>query len=107
MSELSELVKRFLEYNPLTGEFKWRPSNNGRCGKSAGSIQSNKYVSIRIQGKAYLAHRLAWLITYGKMPKKDIDHIDRNRQNNRIDNLREVTASENSRSWRHGVHRNV
>ena len=94
MSELSELVKRFLEYNPLTGEFKWRPSNNG-------------YVSIRIQGKAYLAHRLAWLITYGKMPKKDIDHIDRNRQNNRIDNLREVTASENSRSWRHGVHRNV
>ncbi|MDA6380520.1 HNH endonuclease signature motif containing protein [Escherichia coli] len=50
---------------------------------------------IMINGKAYPAHRLAWLIVYGTMPDGFIDHINRVRTDNRISNLRLVTHSEN------------
>lgn len=56
---------------------------------------SNGRGLVRIGSKVYLVHRLIWLWWYGSMPKNEIDHIDRNPMNNRIDNLREVRHQEN------------
>jgi len=63
-----------------------------------GQIASNKscngYIRISYQNQMYLAHRLAWFIYYGYLPK-ELDHINRNKSDNRIQNLRECTPSEN------------
>lgn len=90
-----------LSYNPDTGEFWWiTPKQRRRMDRPAGSTQSGGYRHIRltIDGKNldFFSHRLAWLYVYGVWPKSHLDHIDRNRSNNRISNLREVNASENN-----------
>ena len=56
------------------------------------------YTSIMISGKNYRAHRLAWLYVYGYLPEHEIDHIDRDKSNNKIDNLRHVSCSCNKRN---------
>ena len=85
-------VKQYLNYDPLTGEFTWIVHR--RCLK-AGSVAGclyRGYTSIRISGKQYYAHRLAWLYVYGYFPEHQIDHIDRNPSNNRINNLRHASS---------------
>jgi hypothetical protein len=89
-----------LGYDPETGEFQWRnhPSMHNR---KAGSVQwgpRNKgggYIRIMIDGKIHHGHRLAWLYVHGHWPRDQIDHIDGDRANNRITNLRDVTPSQN------------
>lgn len=100
MSDLTQQkLKGLLSYNPASGEFTWLKSISKRIrvGDLAGYSNSNSdsYVFIRIAGTLYRAHRLAWLYEYGKWPDEDIDHIDRNKRNNAIANLREVTDSQN------------
>ena len=84
-----ELVNQYLLYDKDTGVFYWRKSN-----KEAGWADSNGYVFIRLKGKLYRAHRLAYAITYG-MFDGEIDHIDNNPNNNRITNLRVCTSTLN------------
>lgn len=103
----AEDVRKVLRYSSETGEFTWliRPTYSMRSGDHAGAVDSrNGYSRIRINGKLYLAHRLAWLYVNGEWPTDEIDHIDLNRGNNRISNLREATKSENMRNKR--AHRN-
>lgn len=90
-------LKALLHYDPLTGVFtnaKWR-GKRGAPGAVAGHVNSHGYVKVKIRTKIYSAHRLAWLYVYGAFPAAEIDHIDRNRANNKIANLRNVTGSEN------------
>ncbi len=89
------LLKYHLTYEPLTGIFKWKVPTNTRIrtGDIAGTI--NYYTAIELLGKKYPAHRLAWLYIYGSMPNLMIDHKDRNKLNNRLDNLRIATRSQN------------
>jgi len=90
--ELIEL-KKSITYNPLTGEFI------RKTGKQI-SIKPDKttgYLRIMVNRKHYLAHRLAWLYVYGYMPTI-IDHIDGNKTNNKLSNLREVSSLENQRN---------
>jgi hypothetical protein len=68
----------------------------GGCRKRCWKQNSLGYVQIKISGKLYHAHRLAWLYVYGYMPEKEIDHINRIRDDNRIANLREATSQLNS-----------
>jgi len=66
--------------------------------KSIPGCLSKGYVSIRINGILYLAHRLAWFWVYGYMPENDLDHIKRVRNDNRIRRLREISKSCNSQN---------
>ncbi|MFA6198823.1 MAG: HNH endonuclease [Bacteroidales bacterium] len=84
-----EYLKEHFNYNPETGEFL-RKKN-----KIVKTIGKREYRKINIDGKFYKAHRLIWLYTYGTWPDDFIDHIDGDKHNNRIDNLRNATNSEN------------
>jgi hypothetical protein len=92
-----ELLKEFLDYNQETGIFTWLKSNSNRIkvGDVAGTKHSYGYIVIGICGKPEKAHRLAWLYVYGYLPKKQIDHINEIKHDNRICNLREVTNQVN------------
>jgi len=89
-------LKEHLHYDPDTGIFTRikSVSSSAMAGMRAGSVSGNKYRRIMISGKLYAEHRLAWLYVHGNMDLL-LDHIDRDRQNNRISNLRPCTLSQN------------
>lgn len=90
-------LKKILSYDEKTGVFTWIiKRQNVVVGRVAGHKDSLGYERITISGKIYLAHRLAWLYVHGHMPEKEIDHINRIRNDNRIANLREATSQLNS-----------
>jgi hypothetical protein len=112
-----EYVNECLDYDPETGEFRWRhrpvehfpnvhQANawNARLAvKEAGTIKHDcrtSYRRIKIDGRLYLAHRLAWLLHYGRWPDDQIDHIDQDGLNNRVNNLREVSHQVNHKNKR-------
>lgn len=95
-------LRELLDYEPDTGVFRWRVSRGrARAGSVAGFPQSKGYLHIRIDGRNYLAHRLAWLHINGTWPSADIDHINGFRTDNRIANLREASTSQNLMNARH------
>ena len=97
MSELTrERLKYLLRYDSEKGVFYNKAPRHG-CprGGVAGRVRRDGYVQLQLDGTKYLAHRLVWFYVYGRWPVEQIDHIDRDRANNRISNLREATGSEN------------
>ena len=92
-------LKKYLNYDPETGVFK-RKINSGKAkiGDVAGGINGSGYICIRINSVKYRAHRLAWLYVHGKFPDNQIDHINRIKTDNRIENLRDVTQSVNAKN---------
>ena len=64
-------------------------------GGEAGCVDNKGYRVITYDGKRYKAHRLAWFLYYGEWPQGQVDHIDENKTNNRISNLRDVSQSIN------------
>lgn len=93
-------LKDLLAYDPDTGIFTWLVSatNSVKVGSVAGTIGNHGYLHIMINGRRYLAHRLAWMYVHGRFPCGQTDHINHERLDNRINNLREVTADENSKN---------
>lgn len=90
-------LKTIIKYEPTTGEFWWiEPKRGRKLDVPAGSINYKGYRIIVIAGKNYLAHRLAFLYMTGEWPSEYVDHIDGNPQNNKWENLRAVTAQQNS-----------
>ena len=91
-----EYLKSRLRYDPDTGHFVWvnAPPNWLRIIGQRAGWPCNGYVQISIDGKQYYAHRLAWLYIYGLLPKQ-LDHKNRTRTDNRINNLRLCTTSQN------------
>jgi len=100
MSLTQEILKELLIYNPDTGIFtrKTSPARRVKVGDTAGSIDGRGYLNIVIEYKKYKAHRLAWLYMYGSLPQSRLDHKNRIKIDNRINNLREATNSENCRN---------
>lgn len=93
-----EKLKEQLSYNKNNGKFIWIKSKKGISKNSiAGSMHKDGCILIGIDNKIYKAHRLAWLYIYGYMPK-EIDHINHDRADNRIFNLREVKHSDNMKN---------
>ena len=90
-------LKECLDYYPLTGSFTWIKST-AYCikpGMPADSPTCNGYIGIKLDGKNYLAHRLAWLYMFGEFPPGHLDHINCVRTDNRIANLRPATHTQN------------
>jgi len=94
-----EKLKQLLDYDPEIGVFTWVHRSNGRvpAGAVAGTRNHHKgYIYIKIGGKQYAAHRLAWLYMVGEWPEFEIDHHNHVKDDNRIKNLRPATHFENA-----------
>ena len=114
----AEVLREILDYNPETGEMVWlerpvnhfpsgRPTPEHRAamwnGKYSGkpaltSMDKRGYYRGAIGGKNVYAHRAALALAYGEWPQGEVDHINRDKSDNRLCNLREVTHSENRRN---------
>lgn len=94
-----EFLKEVLNYNQYTGEFRWAKDigKNVKAGVLAGTDHYG-YIAIIIRKKKYRAHRLAFLYMTGSFPVNQVDHINRNRSDNRWINLRDVTQEINMRN---------
>jgi hypothetical protein len=90
-------LRSLLSYDQDTGDFHRVVSRNPRhpVGAVAGTQHSRGYIVIGLDGMNYKAHRLAWLHVHGEWPTGEIDHINGNKTDNRITNLRIVSRSEN------------
>jgi nuclear transport factor 2 (NTF2) superfamily protein len=111
----ADMARQLLNYDPDTGEFRWRErvssmfvgegkAQESLCRKwnaryantlTGNAISYPGYLRIGVLGKIYLAHRVAWLMSYGYWPKEDIDHVDGRRDKNHLSNLREASRAEN------------
>lgn len=90
-------LKNHLNYCEVSGVFTRAETVNGKYKKGdvAGALKLNGYIAISIKGKKYHAHRLAWLYVHGHFPSDCIDHVNMNKSDNRIINLRLATKSQN------------
>jgi hypothetical protein len=91
-------LKAEFHYDPVTGVFRRRfakPFSNRRPWSVAGSVATKGYLQISVSGKLFMAHRLAWMYVYGDWPKQQIDHINGRKDDNRIENLRDVSGTVN------------
>lgn len=94
-----ETLKLKVTYDQDTGHFVWNSCRDARyVGKRADRVSNDKYLMVTISGKRYLAHRLAFMYMTGVFPVGEIDHINRDKADNRFCNLREVSRSENSQN---------
>lgn len=107
-----EVVRRLLDYDPMTGILTWKYRTelegtkasgwNARyAGTEAGSIDGGGYINVSIHKLRYPSHVLAWVITYGAWPADQLDHKNLNKADNRLLNLREANAAENG--WNVGL----
>lgn len=96
----AEEARQLFHYNPETGDLTWKVSLNPRApvGHVVRAPDNNGYYRVKVRGKLYKAHRVIWLRTYGWWPKEHIDHINGDRADNRLCNLREATNAENLRN---------
>lgn len=94
-------LRSLLNYDPDTGVFTWATSAGGvRRGSVAGNKNSNGYMVVGLAGVKYRQHRLAWLYIHGKWPSAMIDHLNGDRSDNRIENLRDASRTINMQNRR-------
>lgn len=93
-SDLLEVINYTLD-----GNFYWKKPRRGvKVGKVLGTDNGFGYKRITVFGNSYYAHRLAWFFSYKKWPEGEIDHIDGDKANNRISNLRDVSSQGNAQN---------
>ena len=93
-----------LHYDPSTGIFTWlKPTKRITAGQRAGSKHASGYIQIKLDGRSYYAHRLAWLYMMGQWPERQIDHKNLRKDDNSWLNLRESREDQNM--WNIGLSR--
>lgn len=111
MEPSPEYLRAILIHDEGTGDLIWQPRplahfknahgcniwNAKNAGQRAGTISGN-YRSVRIDGRRFLNHRVAWTMLHGEWPAGEIDHINGDYLDNRPENLRAVTRQENARN---------
>ena len=112
-----QVLRDCLLYDCETGLIYWKikPAGTRRvAGDVAGNVDKQRgYVQIRLLGKKMYGHRVAWALHYGEWPNAEVDHINLNKSDNRLNNLRLVTHQQNlwnqprrpSKVGRKGVYR--
>lgn len=92
-----DLVRHLFDYNEESGILYWKnPTNSIAPGSVAGTPSPrDKYITVVVNKKRYMVHRIIWLWMTGDWPKHQIDHINHNRADNRWVNLRDVTHRQN------------
>ena len=113
-----DLLRELVSYNPETGDLTWLPRrpeffknprdcagwNTKYAGKRAFTTKNfTGYLCGHIFKKTYMSHRIAWALHHGSWPDKQIDHIDGVRANNKIENLRAVSAEDNQKNVKQRV----
>jgi hypothetical protein len=101
-------IRECVDYDPTTGAFVWRERpvhhfsrvrdqrwwNTSFARKPAGTAK-DRYVRICLGANTFYAHRIAWFLVHGEPVPEFLDHIDGDKKNNRIDNLRAATKAQN------------
>lgn len=99
----AEELRRLVKYDPETGVFVHAA---GKCiGQIAGTTNGNGYRLLKLKGRIYRAHRLAWLHVYGCWPAGEVDHLNGIRDDNRLANLRDVPNLVNQQNRRQPLKR--
>ena len=107
-----DVLRQAFVYDPERGTLIWklRPPSHFKCsqaagawntkyaGSVAGAVNKDGYIQLNLGDKTFLAHRLIWALVHGQWPPDQIDHIDGDRQNNKLSNLRTATPLENQRN---------
>lgn len=100
----AERLRELFNYDPETGVFKRRIATGrhgcNMAGTVAGCLKSHGYIALRIEGTECYAHRLAWLYIHDKWPSHEIDHINGNKSDNRLTNLRDIIPRNNKENIR-------
>lgn len=98
--ELLERLRGFLKYEPATGDIVFTDTRFGavEIGQKAGGIDAHGYHRIYHKGRLYMSHRIAWALYHGEWPKGTIDHINSNKTDNRICNLRVCSSADNMKN---------
>ena len=94
-------LRSLFRYDPETGQIFWREDQcmgRVKAGDRAGCVKSNGYVRIQYKRTMLQAHRVAWALFYGEWPDEFIDHINRDRADNKVENLRRASHKENMRN---------
>jgi len=104
-----ERLHSLLDYDQSTGIFTHKSTRRRvKAGSVAGTPHHNGYIVIGVDGQLYGAHRLAWLFVHGSFPINHIDHKNGIKTDNSLNNLRDVTISQNQRnSYKHRAGRLV
>uniref|UniRef100_A0AB39C091 HNH homing endonuclease n=1 Tax=Salmonella phage PMBT18 TaxID=3229742 RepID=A0AB39C091_9CAUD len=98
-----EQIRHWFHYEPETGELIWKNPRSKRCkpGQKVGSLSADGYLVVGLASRPRLVHRVIWYYVTGhwpEYPEEVIDHIDRNRLNNKWSNLRIGTVTENAQN---------
>jgi hypothetical protein len=97
-------VAAFLQYDESAKPscLRWlaKPNRRIRVGSVAGFAANAGYIGVQVNGLQTYAHRVVWLLMTGNWPADQIDHIDGNKSNNTINNLRQATGFENQQNHR-------
>jgi len=96
--KLREWMIDHLMYESSSGEMIYtkKTAQKTNAGDLVGNFNPQGYLSVQLMGEKFLVHRLVWLWHNGDWPTGEIDHIDRDKSNNRIENLRDVSSQQNA-----------
>jgi outer membrane protein assembly factor BamB len=106
---IEDKIRDRLSYDVNTGLLSWRinVSKNVKAGAKAGHIRKDGYSRLCVDRQFFLAHRVAWMLHYGSWPTSEIDHLNGERHDNRIANLRDVSKSINLQNQRKATSKNM